>query len=214
MSGRKGPVVLVIPEDVLEERCDVAAGTLLTPSRAGAVASSDIEGIFTLRAAAQKPLLIVGGNGWNARFRDAIQRFATQNALPVVTTFRRRDIIDHRLPCYAGEIGIGANPALLQHIRETDVLLVCNDALSDINTIGAGYMEGFTLFSLPCPQQKIVHVMPDHGDLNRVFRAELTLVAEMDSFAPALADHMPMAQPQHRCLDADAARHLFARGDP
>ncbi|WP_413733653.1 thiamine pyrophosphate-binding protein [Sodalis sp. RH21] len=198
MSGRKGPVVLVIPEDVLEETCRVEAGLPALPSRAGAVAQSDIDNIFAMLSAAENPLLIVGGGGWDVTARNDIQRFAEQNSIPVVTAFRRRDIIDHRLPCYAGEIGIGSNPALLKHIRDTDFILVCNDALSDVNTIGAGYMEGFTLFSIPCPTQKIVHVMPDHGDLNRVFRTELALVAEVGDFAQALAQRRPIDKPQHR----------------
>ncbi|XBS71895.1 thiamine pyrophosphate-dependent enzyme [Acerihabitans sp. KWT182] len=138
-----------------------------------------------------------GGGGWSEASRNDIQRFARQNQIPVVTTFRRRDIIDHRLECFAGEIGIGSNPALLQHIRETDFIIMCNDALSDVNTIGAGYMEGFTLFSIPCPEQKIVHVLPYHDDLNRVFRAELALVADIDAFAKALADYEAVNPPRH-----------------
>lgn len=199
LSGRKGPVVLVVPEDVLEEMSDVAPSDRpAAPSRAGAPRDGDLRQIFAMLADAKKPLLVVGGSDWSEVAREDIQHFATVHGLPIVTTFRRRDIIDHRLECYVGEIGIGSNPALLAHIRETDFILMLNDALSDVNTIGAGYMEGFTLFSIPHPKQKVVHVMADHGDLNRVFQVDLALAADNDACARALATHPASPRPEHR----------------
>jgi len=197
MSGRKGPVVLVVPEDVLEQECEVASGCPCQPSRSGSPSAGDMEKIADMLMAAQKPLVIVGGSGWTQTARENIQHFARQNHLPIVTCFRRRDIIDNRLENYVGEIGIGSNPALLAHIRDSDFILMCNDALSDVNTIGAGYMEGFTLFSLPLPAQKIIHVMPDHGDLNRVFPVDLALVADNDAFTEALADKITISKQAH-----------------
>jgi len=191
-SGRMGPVVLVIPEDVFEEACEVAPGRASVPARAGVPAPAEIEEIFSLLGAASRPLLVVGGSGWTQAARDDIQVFAQANDLPVVTTFRRRDIIDHRLACYVGEIGIGSNPALLAHIKTADLVIMCNDALSDVNTIGAGYMEGFTLFDIPVPKQKLVHVTSSFSELNRVFQADLALLADNDGFARALASHAPV----------------------
>ncbi|CAH1653111.1 Acetolactate synthase large subunit [Chelatococcus asaccharovorans] len=191
MTGRMGPVVLVIPEDVLEEDATVPAGKPSVPASAGIPAPDDIARIFAMLAAAERPLLIVGGSGWTEAARDNVQAFATKNNVPVVTTFRRRDIIDHRLPCYVGEIGIGSNPALLAHIKNADFVIMCNDSLSDVNTIGAGYMEGFTLFNIPVPQQKIVHVTSSFAELNRVFQVELALLADNDGFTAALAAHAP-----------------------
>lgn len=199
LSGRKGPVVLVIPEDVMEERTEVASSVRpARPSHAGTPAAEDLERIFSMLAEAEKPLVIVGGSDWSEAARESIQQFATALGLPVVTTFRRRDIIDHRLDCYVGEIGIGSNPALLANIRETDFILTLNDALSDVNTIGAGYMEGFTLFSIPHPRQKIVHVMADDGDLNRVFQVDLALVADNESCARALAEYPATPRSKHK----------------
>lgn len=190
LSGRRGPVVLIVPEDVLEERCKVAPSIRpAVPSHAGAPTAADVESIFGMLGNAERPLVVVGGSGWSERARNDVQGFAARLGLPVVTTFRRRDIIDHRLDCYAGEIGIGSNPALLAHIKEADFILMLNDALSDVNTIGAGYMEGFTLLSIPHPHQKVVHVMADHGDLNRVFQVDLALAADNDATAAALASH-------------------------
>lgn len=192
MTGRMGPVVLVVPEDVFEEECEVAPGKPSVPASAGEPSDEAVEQVFAMLAAAQRPLLIVGGSGWTEGARSDIQAFALANNVPVVTTFRRRDIIDHRLPCYAGEIGIGSNPALLAHVKDTDFVIMCNDALSDVNTIGAGYMEGFTLFDIPVPRQKFVHVTRSFDELNRVFQVDLALLADNDAFARRLAGHAPV----------------------
>ncbi|MDK8873754.1 thiamine pyrophosphate-binding protein [Paracoccus sp. SSJ] len=215
LSGRRGPVVLVVPEDVLEEMSDVPPSARpARPSRAGAPRDEDMAQIFGMLAQAQRPLVVVGGSDWSEAAREDIQDFAGRLGLPVVTTFRRRDIIDHRLDCYAGEIGIGANPALLAHIKETDFVLMLNDALSDVNTIGAGYMEGFTLFSIPHPKQKIVHVMADHGDLNRVFQVDLALAADNDATARALASRDARPLPAHAEWTARLRATLLAEREP
>lgn len=192
MTGRMGPVVLVVPEDVFEEECEVAPGKPSVPASAGEPSDEAVEQVFAILSAAQRPLLIVGGSGWTEGARDDIQAFALANNVPVVTTFRRRDIIDHRLPCYVGEIGIGSNPALLTHVKDADFVIMCNDALSDVNTIGAGYMEGFTLFDIPVPRQKFVHVTRSFDELNRVFQVDLALLADNDAFARRLAGHDPV----------------------
>ncbi|WP_309133161.1 thiamine pyrophosphate-binding protein [Brevibacterium sp.] len=196
-EGRPGPVVLVVPEDVLEETTAVLSGRPASRTSAGGPTASQIEEVRAHLEASEHPLVVVGGSGWTDRGRGAIQDFATKNGVPVVTTFRRRDIIDHRLDCYAGEIGIGSNPALLDHIRSSDFVLVVNDALNDVNTIGAGYMEGFTLFALPHPQQRVVHVLPYGEDLNRVFQVDLAIVSEAEEFAVALAGLPAVGKPGH-----------------
>ena len=191
-TGRMGPVVLVVPEDVFEEECEVAPGKPSVPASAGEPSDEAVAQVFAMLSAAPRPLLIVGGSGWAEGARNDIQALALANNVPVVTTFRRRDIIDHRLPCYVGEIGIGSNPALLSHVKDADFVVMCNDALSDVNTIGAGYMEGFTLFDIPVPRQKFVHVTRSFDELNRVFQVDLALLADNDAFARRLAGHAPV----------------------
>lgn len=193
MTGRMGPVVLLVPEDVFEEECAVEPGKPCERARAGNPDPAAVDRIFDLLSQAEKPLIVVGGSGWSEPAREDIQTFARANNVPVVTTFRRRDIIDHSLECYVGEIGIGSNPALLAHIKNSDLIIMCNDALSDVNTIGAGYMEGFTLLSIPVPRQKLVHVTASFEELNRVFQATLALHADNDAFAHALAAHAPVS---------------------
>lgn len=194
-SGRQGPVVLVVPEDVLEETSDVLSSQPAACTDAGAPTDQHLAQVHSILHEAERPLLVVGGPGWTQTARNAIQDFAMDHQVPVVTTFRRRDIIDHTLDCYVGEIGIGANPALLDHIRNADAVLVVNDALNDVNTIGAGYMEGFTLLNLPHPRQKTVHVLPYGDDLNRVFQVDLAIVADTEAFARELAQLPATAGP-------------------
>ncbi|KAB0267217.1 thiamine pyrophosphate-binding protein [Microvirga brassicacearum] len=198
MTGRMGPVVLILPEDMLEEECEVEDGRPYVRASGGAPTHSDIDRLYGMLAEARHPLMIVGGSGWTQSARDNVQKFADANNVPVATAFRRRDIIDNGHKCYVGEIGIGSNPALLAHIRQADFVIMCNDALSDVNTIGAGYMEGFTLFSIPTPKQKIVHVCGGVEELNRVFQVDLAILAENEHFTEALARHAPVL---HRSWD-------------
>jgi len=194
MSGRPGPVVLVIPEDVLDEDANVTdARALARAASAGTLSHAEMEELRRLLADARRPVIIVGGANWDLEARNHIQRFAAAHHIPIVTTFRRRDIIDHRHECYAGEIGIGANPQLLSCMRETDLVLVLNDALSDVNTIGQGYMEGFTLFDVPHPAQKLIHIHPSADELNRVYQADMAVIADASQVARMLAEQPPFA---------------------
>lgn len=218
MTGRMGPVVLVVPEDVLEEHCDTSPSRPYERVHSGVPGARDLDLIADMIAAAEKPLLVVGGSGWTESARDSIQKFSRMQAIPVVTTFRRRDIIDHAFENYAGEIGIGSNPRLLAHIKDSDLVIMCNDALSDVNTIGAGYMEGFTLFSIPTPKQQLIHVTSNFEDLNRVFQASFGLVADNASFAAALSDMMPIKpdrfQPWSSTLRATFEEETASRACP
>lgn len=192
MLGRMGPVVLVIPEDVLDEEAVVADAKPVVPATGGALSQTDNETIHRMLHDAERPVTIVGGSGWTSAARENAQSFVEKNNIPVVTAFRRRDIIDNRHRCYAGEIGIGANPSLLGCIRQSDLAIVLNDSLSDVNTIGQGYMEGFTLFDVPNPKQKLVHVHSAGEELNRVYQADLGIVADNTLCAEALAGHEPV----------------------
>jgi acetolactate synthase-1/2/3 large subunit len=192
MSPRPGPVVLVLPEDMLE---DQAAVDDADPVRAVAGAAPSSESLEQLRGMldrADRPVMMVGGPGWSNQTRDQVQQFVDANDIPVVTTFRRRDIIDNRHRCYAGEIGIGANPKLLECIRNADLVIVLNDSLSEVNSIGEKYMLGFTLFGVPRPQQKLVHIQGAIEELNRVYQADLAILADVDRMAESLAAMEPV----------------------
>ena len=185
-SGRMGPVVLVLPEDMLEDVHDIADARVTPPVFFGAPSEDSLARARAFLEHAVRPLIIVGGPNWTTESRDSLQTFALHNRIPIVTAFRRRDIIDHAHECYAGEIGIGSDRKLLAKIRRSDLVLVINDALSDVNTIGHGYMEGFTLLGVPSPTQILIHVHNDPSEVNRVFQADLGVICDPALFCAAL----------------------------
>ena len=122
-SGRPGPVVLALPEDMLSAACD-APGLAPTAPSGGAVAPHDLERIAVALRGAERPLVVAGGPGWGADSCAALERFAAAWGLPVATPFRRQDLFDNRLPHYAGDLGVGMSPALGQRLQQVDRLLV------------------------------------------------------------------------------------------
>jgi acetolactate synthase I/II/III large subunit len=179
MNGRPGPVVLVLPEDML---------TKLTAARpTGRVeaveAWSDPGALRTLREmllAAKKPFVIAGGGGWTVQSAQALQRFAENWKLPVGNAFRFQDTFDNHHPQYAGDVGIGINPKLAARIRESDLILAIGPRLGEMTT------GGYTLLAPPKPVQKLVHIHGSAEELNRVYQADLAINATMNAAARSL----------------------------
>lgn len=188
ISGRAGPVVLVVPEDVWSEQVEI--GTL--PGRPQALtqhpAPTETAKIAALLARARRPLLLVGGSDWNQEVSVALARFAGALDLPVATAYRRRDMIDHDSPHFVGELGIGADRALVEAVREADLLLVLGMRLGEINTFGGTAFEGFTLLDVPTPAQTLIHVHPAIGELNKTYQAALSICASPAAVVSALSD--------------------------
>ena len=192
LSGRPGPVVLVIPENVLNEECraqDVAPvqATLPSPSQ------QQVNALFDLLVKAKKPALLVGGTGWGETARQQVQDFAEKNKLPVVASFRRRDIIDSRHTCYVGELGIACNPNIIPWLQESDLIISFGLRLGEMNTIGSGFMIGFTLFDAPVPRQTLVQIHSGIEELQRVYQADLAILAAPGPMAAALDRMEPLA---------------------
>lgn len=186
-SGRPGPVVIGLPEEVLFGTATVAD---CAPARTIASAPADAA-LAELRerlARAERPLLIVGGTGWNAEACKALQRFAAANGLPVAASFRRQDLFDNRDEHYVGQLGFGASPRLTERVRDADLLLVLGSRLSETPT------AGYTLVESPQPRQALIHVHADASELGRVYRADLPIQAGMPQIAAALADLEPLAE--------------------
>jgi acetolactate synthase-1/2/3 large subunit len=173
MSGRMGPVVLVLPDDVQEATADVADLPASVPT-VSHPAPRHITRMGELLASARRPLMIVGGEGWTTAGRDQVQEFASRNHVPLVAAFRRRDIIDNRHACFVGELGIGSSPQLLERIQEADLIIALGSRLSEMDTIGAGIMNGFTLLQAPRPEPTLIHIHPSVEELNRVYQPELS----------------------------------------
>jgi acetolactate synthase-1/2/3 large subunit len=179
LQGRPGPVVLALPEDMLTR----TTGAPVLPRAVPAQAWPAPGGLRDLRAmlmAAQRPLLIAGGSGWDAQAAGALQRFAENWQLPVGCGFRFQDTFDNRHPLYAGDVGIGINPKLAARVREADLILAVGVRLGEMTT------GGYTLLQAPRPTQKLVHLHPGAEELGRVYAADLLLQASMACAAKAL----------------------------
>jgi len=185
MSGRRGPVVLALPEDLLTSTSAVADAGPYAPVHAepGAV---ELERLRVLLAGARRPLVVLGGSGWTREACEDIRKFAESNHLPVSCAFRFQDLFDNRHAHYVGDVGIGINPILAERVRTADVLLVVGARMGEMTT------SGYTLIDSPVPRQKLVHVMSGAEELGRVYQAELPILASMGRFARAVAAMPPV----------------------
>ena len=199
MSGRPGPVVLALPEDVLTAQTETPA--VGSATRAAAHPGTDeLERLRALLAEAERPLVVVGGSGWDEAACAALRRFAERNALPVACTFRRQALFDNRDPRYAGDLGLGPNPPLAARVRDADLILAVGTRLSEIPT------SGYTLIEAPRPKQRLVHVHADPDELGRVFEPALAINAGPAEFAHALDGVAPIDAPRWSSWTADARR--------
>ena len=180
-SGRPGPVVLALPEDILTTRSDVADALPFQPARAHPGAEQ-LERLEELLRRAERPLAIVGGADWTAETADAMRELLEANEIPAGAAFRRQDALDNTSPSYVGDVGIGVNPALAARVREADLLLVVGPRLGEMTT------SGYTLVESPTPKQTLVHVHPGAEELGRVYRPELPILSGMEQFARAVRD--------------------------
>ena len=179
MQGRPGPVVLVLPEDMLTTLTTAPVLPRAEPARAWP-APGGLRDLRVMLLAAQRPLLLVGGPGWDAESAQALQRFAENWQLPVACGFRFQDTFDNRHPLYAGDVGIGINPKLAARVREADLVIALGLRLGEMTT------GGYTLLAAPRPAQKLVHIHPGPEELGRVYAADLLLQAAMPAAARAL----------------------------
>jgi acetolactate synthase-1/2/3 large subunit len=184
-SGRPGPVVLALPEDMLREAATVADARPYRPVQA-APSAQQMAQLRSMLAAAQRPLLLLGGAGWNEEACNDLKRFAEANALPVACAFRFQDLLDNRHPHYIGDVGIGINPKLAARIKAADLVLAIGPRLGEMTT------GGYTLLEAPCPQQKLIHVHSAAEELGRVYQADLMINSGMPQIAAALAALTPV----------------------
>jgi acetolactate synthase-1/2/3 large subunit len=190
-SGRPGPIVIALPEDMLVERIAVPDAPAFEPVETwpGAI---DISRLAKLLWAAERPIVLLGGSRWSQAAAAAVARFAERFALPIATTFRRAHLFDPNHPCYAGDLGIGLNPKLLARVKGADVIVLLGGRL------GEQPSQGYTLLDIPAPRQTFVHVFPGVEELGRVYRPHLAINATPTAFAAALEAMEPPADPRWR----------------
>jgi acetolactate synthase-1/2/3 large subunit len=176
MSGRPGPVVLILPEDMLRDEVEAIDRPKVHPpvQPACPMATATLMGLLGDAAA---PVAIVGGAGWDAAAAHHFAAWAERIGLPVAAAFRRQDSIPNSSPVYAGNLGYGPNPKLVQRVKDADLLLVVGARLGEATT------DGYTLVTPDHPDQILVHVHPDPNELGRVYRTDLAICADMREFA-------------------------------
>jgi acetolactate synthase I/II/III large subunit len=187
-SGRPGPVVLTLPEDMLTESTEAPAARAYQPveSHPG---PGQIARLEALLSAAKRPLAILGGTRWSAESVAGFQRFAERWHLPVGCSFRRQMLFDHLHPNYSGDVGIGINPALANEIKEADLVLLIGGRFSEMPS------SSYTLIDVPYPKQTLVHIHPDPSELGRVYRPDLAIAASPRDFVASLEGVKPAAEP-------------------
>ena len=184
-SGRPGPVVLALPEDMLRDYAEAKPD--LTPYRRVTPhpGEDDIARLEEHLKQSRKPLAIVGGPGWTAEACRDLMRFSEAWSFPVAAAFRAQDRFDNDHPNYLGDVGIGINPKLAARVREADPLLVLGARLGEMTT------SGYSLLDIPRPRQRLIHVHPGAEELGRVYQPELAIQAGMPAMAKALAGLAP-----------------------
>ncbi len=180
-SGRKGPVVLALPEDVLyltDEEKPTAAAHIVQPGLDRDVFAKAMQQFTT----AKNPIVLAGGGNWNSVACDHLRTWANREGVPVATSFRSQDLIDNQDLCYAGDLGIGANPALVKRIQDADVLLVIGERLGEMTT------AGYSILKPPASKHVLIHVLSGPEELGRVYRPDFAINCSPENFCKALVD--------------------------
>ena len=180
ISGRPGPVVLALPEDVLSDLTEAPPARPVRPARAEAGVDGIAELVGLLNAA-ERPVVIAGGSGWDAGAVADLVTVAERFSLPVTCSFRRQDRFPATHPHYMGDLGIGPNPRLLERLKTSDLILLLGGRLSEMPS------QSYGLLDIPVPSQTLVHVHPGEGELGRVYSPDLAFRVTPAVFLRALA---------------------------
>jgi acetolactate synthase-1/2/3 large subunit len=200
-NGRPGPVVIALPEDMLTERIAVSDATRFEPVDTSP-GQSEMSLLQDLLRGAKHPVVLMGGSRWSEQASASLMRFAERFALPVATTFRRGHLVDAMHPCYAGDFGIGPNPKLLARVKGADLVLLIGGRFSEMPS------QSYSVFDIPEPQTKLVHVHPGADELGRVYHPHLAINATPTAFCAALDSLQPPKEIGWRG-DSDAAHADF-----
>jgi acetolactate synthase-1/2/3 large subunit len=196
-SGRPGPVVIALPEDMLTEAAQVADALpyAVAETYPGPAALAELQQRLSQ---AKRPVVILGGSRWSDGAVQQFTAFAEAYALPVFCSFRRQMLFDHTHPCYGGDLGLGANPKLVARIRDADLVLLVGGRLSEVPS------QSYELLAIPSPQQTLVHVYADADEFGKLYRAAQSIHATPQAFAEALTELRPASAPPWQSETATA----------
>lgn len=183
VSGRPGPVVVALPENMLTDTTTAPALTGPVSVHEAAPSEATVGAVLAELSKAKRPLIMMGGGGWNEAGSQALQQFAEASNLPVLASFRYQDQYDNHSDSYVGDAGVGMTPATKQLIRDADLILAINTRFGENTT------DGYTLMSVPKPVQTLIHVHPSDRELGKVYQPDLAVHAGPNAFAQALAAH-------------------------
>lgn len=206
-SGRPGPVVIALPEDMLVDRTTVADGepALEVEAHPG---MAQIEKMRTLLAAAERPLIVLGGSRWSAESVNAFAGIAREWGIPVTVSLRRQMLfpVDH--PCFIGDLGFGPNPKMVEHVKSADLILLIGSRMSEVPS------QNYQLLDIPVPKQTLIHVYPDAGELGKVYRPQLAINATPATFVDALRSVSLPASSSRSAFLASARAAYLSWSDP
>ena len=180
MSGRPGPVVIGLPEDMLTQQATVTMPPPATPVMPG-IDKNALNALKDILKGASRPVVIIGGGTWNEQGIADFAKFANACHLPVAASFRRHDLFDHGNACYAGELGTGPNPALTAKVKEADLIISFGARLNEITT------QTYTLLEPPVAKQKLIHIHSSENELGKVYTPALAIHADVNALAAELA---------------------------
>lgn len=179
MTGRPGPVVLALPEDMLSSHAEVEDARPAQPAQAK-ISDEDILALQGHLQQASEPLIVIGGPAWSSVAQTQLMAFAERVNIPVAAAFRYQDYMDNRHPNYVGDVGIGIDPKLAKRVTETDLLIAFGPRLGEMTT------SGYSLVDIPNPKQKLIHIHPGAEELGRVYRPDMAINASLRSVAASL----------------------------
>ncbi|MBX2832249.1 MAG: thiamine pyrophosphate-binding protein [Rhodospirillales bacterium] len=201
-SGRPGPVVLALPEDMLSSSAEVLDAKPYVPIEAK-TAPEDVSKFHNALKSAKQPIMIVGGGGWTREATENLKSFAKRNNVAIATSFRCQDYIPNTHSHFIGDVGIGINPSLATYIRESDLVILVGSRMGEMTS------SGYSLLDIPCPTQKLIHVYAGPDELGRVYRPDIAINASQRSFIRAIAMMEPVdGSAREDAIDAAHASYL------
>lgn len=207
MSGRPGPVVIALPEDMLVDMADVADAPYVAPVETAPSLSAMAE-LQKRLWKAKAPVLLLGGTRWTEAAVRTMTRFAERFELPVAVSFRRQMLFPADHPNFAGDLGIGPNPALLARIKSADLVLAVGARIGEMPS------QGYSLFDIPGDGSALVHVHPGAEELGRVYAPAQAIHADPTSFAAALEGVHPPKEIAWKGAAAEAHASFLAWTTP
>ena len=207
LSGRPGPVVVALPENMLTTQA-IAQDAAKVQEIAMAPNDEQVAQAINMLAQAKKPLIIVGGSRWNKESVQGLIKFAERTQIPVAVEFRRQMLFPHSHPCYAGDIGLGINPKLLERFKQADCIMLIGGYMSEVPS------QSYTALEIPVPKQNLIHIHPDINELNRVYQAQLAINATPQTWLSALEKATVPVSEHWRELSQSAHQDYLSWSEP